>query len=391
MKKLLKETKGITLIALVVTIIVLIILAVISVNLVFNDRGIISQAERAKDKTKEANVKEQIGIEVVGSYDTDGKINITKLNENLGCLEGIKHNGLSLVDNPLTSLPATVELDGLKVVINGNGSTNIEVAENGNPGNTDDIDTTAVTIEKVEIPIQSGIENKSTFTLNITLSNVTENDYPITLEYYKKLASEADSTYEKVATNTLTEGTTDSCLYSGLSYNSSYMFKVKVTDKSGNLVTVEKTAGTSCFLSGTQVLTEDGMKNIEDIKIGDKVYSMNLDTNRKELKEVIDLFKGATDETYELTINGIIIKTTPKHQFYVIDKGWSRAYELKEGDRLSSQVSENVEISKIEHKFHKEPIQVYNLTVDGYHNYLITGQEILVHNATSSLQWGIID
>lgn len=55
-KNKLKRQKGIMIIALVVTIIVLIILAVISVNLVFNEGGIISKEEKAREF--QANEKE---------------------------------------------------------------------------------------------------------------------------------------------------------------------------------------------------------------------------------------------------------------------------------------------------------------------------------------------
>ena len=48
MKEKQKNTKGITLIALVVTIIILIILAGVSINLVFGQSGIITKAKNAK-------------------------------------------------------------------------------------------------------------------------------------------------------------------------------------------------------------------------------------------------------------------------------------------------------------------------------------------------------
>ena len=383
-----KEKNGITLIALVVTIVVLLILAGTSIAMLTGDNGIISQAKNAKDKTNEANAKEQIDVEVAGSYGTDGKINITQLNENLGHIDGLTHEGQLLTDNPITSFPVTVELEGLKVVINGNGSTTIDIADNGENGDAGSTDTTPVTISNIEIPYEMD-NNENDCPLNVTIANVTNEDYPITVEYYKKLASEADSTYEKLATNTLTEGTTDRYLYSGLSWDSSYMLKVRITDKSGNSVTAEKTAGTNCFLAGTQVLSEDGMKNIENIKVGDRVYAINIDNNAKELKEVTSLFNGKTDEVYEITIGDELVRTTPKHQFYIVDKGWTRAYELKEGDKISSKDNDGLIIKKIEHKFYKDPIPVYNLTVDGYHNYLITKYELLVHNRGSIL-WKII-
>ena len=126
-KNTIKTNKAITLIALVVTIVVLLILAGVSISMLGGENGIIKQAIDAKDKTKEANAKEQIGVEVVGSYGTDGKINIPLLNENLGHIDGLTHNGQPLTDNQITSLPATVELDGIKVVINGDGSTSAPV------------------------------------------------------------------------------------------------------------------------------------------------------------------------------------------------------------------------------------------------------------------------
>ena len=118
-----KQDKGITLIALVVTIVVLLILAGVSIQMLGGENGIIKQAVESKDKTKEANAKEKISVEVTGSYGIDGKIDISLLNENLNHIEGITHNGQSLTDNPITRLPSIVELDGIKVVINGNGST----------------------------------------------------------------------------------------------------------------------------------------------------------------------------------------------------------------------------------------------------------------------------
>ena len=57
-----KNSKGITLVALVVTIVVLLILAGVSINLVLGENGLISNAKEARDKTKtaEANEKRQL-------------------------------------------------------------------------------------------------------------------------------------------------------------------------------------------------------------------------------------------------------------------------------------------------------------------------------------------
>ena len=54
MRKTLKNTKGITLIALVVTIVVLLILAGVSINALFGDTGIINRAKDAQNKMDQA-------------------------------------------------------------------------------------------------------------------------------------------------------------------------------------------------------------------------------------------------------------------------------------------------------------------------------------------------
>ena len=78
-----KENKGVTLIALVVTIIVLLILAGISILTLTGENGLITKTNSAKENTKQAKAEERVKIEVLGSYGTDGKIDIDLLNNNL--------------------------------------------------------------------------------------------------------------------------------------------------------------------------------------------------------------------------------------------------------------------------------------------------------------------
>ena len=62
MKKILKNKKGITLIALVVTIVVLLILAGVSISMLGGENGIIKQAQEAKDKNKAEAIREAINL-----------------------------------------------------------------------------------------------------------------------------------------------------------------------------------------------------------------------------------------------------------------------------------------------------------------------------------------
>ena len=58
-KKILRKEKGITLIALVITIIVLLILAGVSISMLTGENGILTQAQKAKNETETAAVKEE--------------------------------------------------------------------------------------------------------------------------------------------------------------------------------------------------------------------------------------------------------------------------------------------------------------------------------------------
>ena len=137
-----------------------------------------------------------------------------------------------------------------------------------------------------------------------------------------------------------------------------------------------------CFVKGTKVKTENGFKNIEDIKIGDKVYSYNLDNNSLELKKVLNTIKSNTIDTYKVTIGDKTVEMSPKHQLYIIDKGWVRAYDLNVNDKLLDVNGKQVSISKIEYIKYDSPIDTYNLTIEGNNNYFVTDIQVLVHNAS---------
>ena len=141
---------------------------------------------------------------------------------------------------------------------------------------------------------------------------------------------------------------------------------------------------TTCFVAGTKVLAEKGYKAIEDIKEGDYVYTKNLENNEIELNKVSIKLNSYTSELFELTVAGEIIQTTRRHQFYIIDKGWVRAEDIIVGDKISSEKDVDTTITKIEIKQLDERLPVYNMEMEGHHNYLITENKLLVHNSARS-------
>ena len=77
-KKSIKESNGITLIALVITIIVLLILAGVSISMLSGDNGILRQATNAKILTGKANIVEQAKLDILGQIAENKGQNISK-------------------------------------------------------------------------------------------------------------------------------------------------------------------------------------------------------------------------------------------------------------------------------------------------------------------------
>ncbi|WP_026493206.1 polymorphic toxin-type HINT domain-containing protein [Butyrivibrio sp. XPD2002] len=89
-----------------------------------------------------------------------------------------------------------------------------------------------------------------------------------------------------------------------------------------------------CFVAGTQVKTAEGNKNIEDIEVGDKVFSYDVNTGEQALNSVTTLFVHEEDELIDIELEDVDISTTAPHMFYVLGEGFKKASDLKVGDSL---------------------------------------------------------
>ena len=166
-------------------------------------------------------------------------------------------------------------------------------------------------------------------------------------------------------------------------FAASYTFKIYVYDENDNLIISKNINKYYCFVAGTKVLTENGYVNIENIKVGDMVYSYNFNNNELELKKVINLINSEAKETYKMDIGDQTIEMSKRHELYIIDKGWTRAYDVKVGDKMISSDDKVVTIKKIDLITYDTPIKTYNLTVEGNNNYFVTYSKVLVHNSAA--------
>ena len=119
-KRMQKNSKGITLIALVITIIVLLILAGVAIATLTGDNGILGKANDAKTQTEQAKEDENLKIAIAGSYGTDGKLNLKDLKDNL------ENQGINY-DKNNTGFPLEVTVNGEKKKIDENGNVTVKL------------------------------------------------------------------------------------------------------------------------------------------------------------------------------------------------------------------------------------------------------------------------
>ena len=132
-----------------------------------------------------------------------------------------------------------------------------------------------------------------------------------------------------------------------------------------------------CFTAGTRVYTEDGYKNIEEVKIGDLVWSFDDKTEKLELKKVVNTFTRDFKQIFEIHFGDEILEATHEHPFFV-DGRWLKVDELKAGDFLTLYDGSKKKIDKID--FKEGLFKVFNFTVEDFHTYYVSDSNVLVHN-----------
>jgi preprotein translocase subunit YajC len=137
----------------------------------------------------------------------------------------------------------------------------------------------------------------------------------------------------------------------------------------------------TCFVAGTMILTASGLVAIENIKAGDKVISTDPETMETAEKTVLETYIREDSKLIHLVINDEEIITTETHPFYVNNRGFVNAGELKVGDELLDPNKNILLVENFDVELTDEPTTVYNFQVEDFHTYFVGECGVWVHNA----------
>ena len=152
----------------------------------------------------------------------------------------------------------------------------------------------------------------------------------------------------------------------------------------------------TCFAAGTLVHTKEGLKPIEDIKVGDLVltYPDDMVPPRRDFapfrleseyyyKPVTQTFVHEDAEVLQLRYaqdgwGEWKMLVTPNHPFYADDRAWVQAKDLKILDRFRDETFANMLCGGVKPVAKRET--VYNIEVADFHTYFVGEQGAWVHN-----------
>lgn len=142
----------------------------------------------------------------------------------------------------------------------------------------------------------------------------------------------------------------------------------------------------SCFVRGTRIATPRGRRPIEELTVGDTVFSY--DTERALIVErpVVDVLRARSREIMSLRAGEqVIAGVTHEHPFWdTRSRRWVKAEELALGHHLLGWLgageTRELPLSELRREKVYGEVEVFNITVGGGEEHCYFAEGLLVHN-----------
>lgn len=153
-----------------------------------------------------------------------------------------------------------------------------------------------------------------------------------------------------------------------------------------NACKVKNPDGTpGCFVAGTPIMTEDGLRPIETITTGTVVLTRDQFGGEQEWRPVLRTVVHQVHALVRLTIvdgAGVTdtLVATPDHPLQSLERGWVVAAELVPGrDHLLDAAGEQLDL--VDGESLAADVPVYNFAVEGTHTYFVGLLAVWAHNS----------
>jgi hypothetical protein len=173
----------------------------------------------------------------------------------------------------------------------------------------------------------------------------------------------------------------------GIHYVQQYGMRGAVTNLRTATVGIAKNAwamlqACGCFEAGTGVWTARGYIPIEEVRQDDQVLARDELTGETVLRRVLYTYIRLAAPIVEVAVvsesgGDGTLRTTEEHPLYTADRGWVGVIDLQPGDVVSTATGDAVVRLIV---FTGEVAPVYNLEVEGVHDYFVGDDGVLVHN-----------
>jgi len=140
-----------------------------------------------------------------------------------------------------------------------------------------------------------------------------------------------------------------------------------------------------CFPAGTSISTVEGLRPIEDVRVGELIYAFDFDSETPVVKKVLGLTRGATGSWVDVYIGQEALRVTRAHPIWVESaRLWVNAEELTPGVTLRLQDGRSVQVSRVEIILLEEKEETFNFSVEDAENFFVGDLRVLVHNIDDS-------